>query len=287
MTEQFDHPMLSNIFNKHAIYTDYQRIFSVVKADTHALCEKAFRLRYDVYCTENAFKDMADNPDSLEKDTYDTNAVNFLLSYNKTKEMVGTARLILPNKNNLERSFPMQKLCTHPLLHHEDKISELCQISRMCMSAKFRRRKEDGSVLPAYFERENKTGTKDGNLIFIRRRIPYAPLGLFSAAFETALKKGVMDCLFFVEQQQLKSFSNLGISFNILGPAIENHGMQHPVIFNIKQVLDNMLIDNPPCWDVLSDKGRIHQMANEIFFEKCHNGLLDAPSWQSIHSDAL
>ena len=150
------------------------------------------------------------------------------------------------------------------------------------MSVAFRRRDMDGKLLPAYYEQEDKKGTVDGNLVFIRRRIPYAPLGLFQAAFETALKNRITDCLLFVEPGQLDHFKRMGMTVTTLGPRVDYHGGQVPIIFNIKNMLDTMLIDNPQCWDIISDMGRIHKMANALYLNEWQDQIMDDLNWDGI-----
>lgn len=255
-------------------YTVYRQTFDVIEADTDELRRQAFRLRYRIYCAENKFEDPERNPHRMERDIHDYDATHYLLIHKESQNAVGTVRIILPNDNEPEASFPMQKISDHPLLHMGDKPLTLCQISRLCMARRFRRRRKDGRVLPAYHPQENiKNPETTGKISYIRRRIPYAPLGLFAAAFETALKARIMDCVCMMEAAQLRNFRLMGIRYCVLGPRVSYHGGSQPVIFNIKNVLDNMLIDNPQCWDVAGDRGRIHKMANELYYNDWQDSI--------------
>ncbi len=276
--------MLSSAFNKEAFYSNYHRIFTLVEADTDELREQCYKMRYEVYCIENEFEDPTRNPGQMERDSYDLDAVNYLMIHNESGKPAGTVRVILPKEDMLMDSFPMQELCDHPILHTDGRPAQLCQISRLCMSAFFRKRDNDGSVLPAYYEQENiKGSTPDGNMVYIRRRIPYAPLGLFRVAFETALKNQITDCVLYIEPEQLKNFEKMGIAYTILGPKVEHHGSQQPVIFNIKNVLDTMLIDNLVCWEIISDMGRLHKMVNALYQNSWQDGVMDNLCWNDIH----
>ncbi len=283
MSEEKLHERLTSAFNKEAFYTNYRRTFSIVKAETYSQKEKCFRLRHEVYCEENGLEDPALQLKGLEKDVYDKNSVHYLLIHNESGNTAGTVRIILPNEDHPQDSFQMQEYCDHPILHDPERIRRFCQISRMCMSPLFRRREGDGKVLPAYTEQEDRqTAGHEGNVVLVRRRIPYAPLGLFQAAFETALQNNITDCLMFVEPEQLLDLNRMGISYSTLGPKVPYHGKTQPIIFNVKNALDNMLLDNPGCWDVVSDMGRVHKMANNLYINDWQDHIMDDLDWDHI-----
>lgn len=264
---------------EESFYEAYHRAFGIVRADTEELKEKAFRLRYDVYSIENEFERA--NKEHLERDCHDGHAVHFLLIHKDSGLTAGTVRAVLPDAENPISSFPMQALCDHSLLQRKESLKGLCQISRLCMAAHFRRRPDDGTLLPAYHPPEILETLQDGKLVHVHRRIPYAPLGLFAAVFETALDAGIPDCVAMIEPSQLRNFHEMGLSYKVLGPRLEYHGLQQPVVFNIKTVFDNMLIDRSDCWEVISDDGRLHKKANDIYKTSWENNLLEEPQRDS------
>ena len=76
--------MLTEAFNREAFYSNYNRTFSIVEANTDELRETCFKLRYEVYCIENDFEDPTRNPNQMERDTYDIDAVHFLMIHNES-----------------------------------------------------------------------------------------------------------------------------------------------------------------------------------------------------------
>ena len=276
---------LTTAFNYEAFLTSYNKTFSVLKADRTDLKERAFKLRHDVFVAENKFTDIVVHEDGLEYDGYDYRAVHYLLEHEGRGEDIGTVRIILPDEAHPEASFPMQAVCDHPMLRDGERVATLCQISRMCMVSDFRERDRDGALLPAYYEAENKTGAVEGEMVYIRRRIPYAPLGLFRAAFETALRHRIMDCLMMIELEQLPYLNRMGISYSVLGPCLPDYRGMRPVVFNIKNVLDTMLIDNPQCWDVISDMGRVHKMANGLYLNDWQDHMMHDLDMDEIFED--
>lgn len=250
-------------FKGGTFYPSYQNTFKIVRADTDELREIAFRLRYDVYCKENMFE--SGDLNKLEFDSYDERAVHFLLFHKPSEAAVGTARLTLPNVEALGKSFPMQEITPHSILHERSIAAQICQMSRLCMSSHFRRREKDGNLLPAYYPPGVAKAGDKGQVIYVRRKIPYAPLGLFAALFEEALKNNLINVAAMFESSQLAGFKEMGIAYKTLGASIVYHGNQQPVLFNIKTVFDNMLLENSDCWEVITDNGRLHRMANDLY----------------------
>ncbi len=261
---------------QQTFYQAYWKTFSIVAAETDALREKAFRLRYQVYRADGGFEGQESdaNPALIEKDAYDARAVHYLLIHNATGQTAGTVRVLLPGVSNPLHSFELQDLCRHPMLEHEDRAQHLCEISRLCMAWQFRRRPGDGRTLPAYCEQEGHDMIPMG-LSFARRRITYAPLGLMKAAFQTAMDRGLLDCVSLMDPADFRSLKRLGMPYKVLGPKVtfmQDCGQQ-PIIYNIKAVLDSMESFNPECWEVLSDKGALSQRASEIQLENWRHDI--------------
>lgn len=254
-------------------YQYYWHIFDVVKADSDELRERVFHLRYDVFCKENHFENPVEGAE-LERDSYDGRAHHHLLIHRDSGEDAGTVRVLLPDSDHPQESFPLQNACDHPLLMIDSKIMNMAEISRFCMAKKFRQRPLDGRILPAYYEVEAETDkTSLGQ--FFRRRIPYAPLGLLRMAFETALESNIPDMVIALDPTNFRSMKRIGLSYRVLGPRIDTQGTQQPVVFNIKHVLDNMAMENPECWEIVSDQGRLHKQANTIAQNEWHDSVFD------------
>lgn len=257
-------------------YQTYWRTFEVIHAQTDELKERVFKLRYDVYCKENQFE-MPGGPEAcgkeIECDIYDPKAFHFLLVHRDSGEDAGTVRVLLPNEVEPLKSFPLQGVCDHPLLLLDNKVTHLAEMSRLCMAKRFRRRPLDGKVLPSYYEIED-SGTR-GLGRYFRRSIPYAPLGLLRSAFETALEFNIPDMITAMDPAYFRTMKRIGLSYRVLGPRVAYHGGQQPVVFNIKHVLDNMAMENPECWEIVSDQGRLHKKANTIAQNEWHDSVFD------------
>lgn len=259
---------------QRAFYNAYDRTFEVVRATTDSLKEQAFRLRYQIYCEENKFMSPADYFEPMERDAFDLRAVHHLLIHVPTNTVVGTVRVLLPDETAPLTSFELQKVCDHPLLQIENRVLGLCEVSRLCMAPTFRRRPKDGHLLPAYYEQEwNEDGNRASSMPFFRRRIPYAPLGLLRAAFETMLEAGMTNGILAVEPEQSQTLMRLGFAYRLLGPRVEMQGVLQPVVFNIKAVLDSMETVNPECAEIVGDRGRLHARARALHHYDWHDSV--------------
>ena len=275
-TQQFLNACIESMRAK-SFYSAYQKAFRILRADSNALRNIAFRLRYQIYCHDNRISDGngAEQDEALEKDAYDDHSLHYLLYHKLTDEAVGTVRVVVPREDKKLHSFPLQFICDHPLLHMEDRVGSFCEVSKLCMIPSFRKRPGDGNILPGYFDQDQTLQMEAGMSVTYRRVIPFAPLGLIRAAFEGALDRGLSDCLCILDPEQLYALQRIGLSYRVLGPRIELNGPQQPVIFNIKHALDNMILQNPPCWEVVSDRGRLHLKANAQIQDSWHDQLFD------------
>lgn len=253
----------------------YNKTFELARADTPEQKEIAYRLRHEVYCEENQFESALPwNSNGLEYDAYDERSVHYLLMRRESGDAAGTLRIILPDDARPSESFPIQKQCRHPVLHNNDRVLTLFEISRFCMAKRFRKRENDGRLLSAYYDQDVVEGKSGGKVAFFRRRIPYAPAALLRGAFETALNARIMEGVWMVDPVHMLSLERIGFEHRSLGPHVSYHGGAQPVIFNIKAVLDAMRARNPHCWDVVSDSGRLQEMADDL----CLNDWSDALS---------
>ena len=246
----------------------------MLTAETDELKRKAYFLRYQVYCMENEVVDPPHHDNLLcETDEFDARAVQHLLIHKPSQAEVGVVRVVFVNDENPLNSFELQKSCDHELLQQADRIKNLCEISRFCMTGAFRRRPRDGRYLPVYHEQEGYSQESMFAEVFLRRRIPYAPLGLLRASFETAMSRGIVNCVMAVESTQIATLRRLGIPYRTMGSRITRFGFEEPLILNIKAVFDNMMVLNPECWEVLSDNGRLHHLASTLSRDEWHESM--------------
>ncbi|MCB9988123.1 MAG: PEP-CTERM/exosortase system-associated acyltransferase [Rhodospirillales bacterium] len=247
--------------HRKSFYNAYNKTFEVVRAENKWWKEQAWNLRYQVFCKENKWLESSDPLKEIERDQYDVHADQFLLVHRETNKIAGTLRVVMPETGRPLTSFQTQELCNHPLVQDAANAVRFCEISRLCMAASYRRRDRDGAILPAYYEQEQ---VSSGGFSLFRRYIPYAPLGLIAAAFEAVLAAGKKDCLMMLEPDTLMTFARIGIPVERLGDPVQDGPFSwQPVALNIPTVFEHIAEINPLCWEVLSDRGRLHKWAGK------------------------
>src|SRR3982074_3187532 len=119
---------------------NYTNHFDVIRADTPALLDRVYEIRYQVYCGENAFEDPAQNLGGREIDGDDDRAAHVLLIHRESGEAAGTARVILPDPRG---ALPIQSVLDSggrrlfpPLPAHT-----VGEVSRLAVPKAFRRRR--------------------------------------------------------------------------------------------------------------------------------------------------
>ena len=69
---------------------------------------EVYQLRHQVYCLERGYEPGEGNE---ETDEFDCRSRHVLLRDDNDGQVLGTVRLIAPNRVNLADSFPVQRLC--------------------------------------------------------------------------------------------------------------------------------------------------------------------------------
>lgn len=207
----------------------YEIRFRVLAADTPALREKVFRLRYQVYCVENAYEDPAGHPDGLERDAYDGHAAHSLMVDRFSGVSVGAVRIVLPRPGALDRSFPVQQVCLDRRLHDPAllPLDRYAEVSRFCISKAYRQRHQVGQ----------------------------AKLGLIRAAIGMTIQHGLTHWCAVMEPWLLRLLRQLGIEFDPVGPLVDYHGRRQPCVVSLHAMLERVWQERPDVWMAITNKG--------------------------------
>jgi N-acyl amino acid synthase of PEP-CTERM/exosortase system len=211
----------------------YDRWFDVIPANTEALREKAYRLRYQVYCCEHQYKTPDDHPQQMEMDAFDDRSVHSLIIDRHNGLAIGTVRLILPEPASLGASLPFQQVCQHPL-PIDLSISSVAEISRFAISKQMRKMVERDS-------------TKNMKCSVV--------LGLMKAIVQTSLEYGITDWLAVMEPSLLRLLCRFGIYFAPVGPLVEYHGFRQPCHANVEKMLAKVHQENYDLWEFATESG--------------------------------
>jgi N-acyl amino acid synthase of PEP-CTERM/exosortase system len=218
----------------------YNAWFRVTPATTPALQDQAYRLRYQVYCCEHSYENPAEHPRQREIDDYDDRSVHSLLVDRTSGTTVGTVRLIFSDKDSWTTSFPIQKVCSHPLLADRKLhlTAAAAEISRFAISKAYR---------------NNTIAISTGMAADRAHMIPCITLGLFKATVQMSFEHGISDWFAVMEPSLLRLLSRFGIYFKPIGPLVDYHGLRQPCHANVHQLLERVRKERLDVFDFVTE----------------------------------
>lgn len=234
----------------------FDHYFEMVHADTDALREEVFRLRYQVYVSETGFERAEDHPEGLERDAFDPRADHYLLRHRRTGLYAATARMILPDAGNPSSRLPMELHCPiHPGAGIEDPSERmrLGEVSRFAVSKAFKRRLGEAGTAAGISEPCGVAFEADE-----RRILPHISLGLLAVELRSMHKHGLIYCYAVMESALHRLISRFGLTFHPIGPLVDYHGQRLPCLGRVHEFLPNIKRVAPPLWDLMTDGGRYH-----------------------------
>ena len=222
--------------------------FQKVEKDDERLLD-LYKLRYQVYCNECGFEKPEDHPGEMEKDEFDDVATHFCAFVQETKEIIGTARIILPSAKN----FPIHK---HFAIDKK-KIaaidsSKVGEISRLAISKDFRRRAIDKALYA-----EEKVDIRDHKVYKQRRRQFELALvaGLYRCIYLESMALGLTHWYAVMAKGLYYLLKSRGIIWHEIGPKQNYHGWRQPYVAEISENVRSATIHypefmtSPPGWN--------------------------------------
>jgi N-acyl amino acid synthase of PEP-CTERM/exosortase system len=205
--------------------------------NTPELREKAFRLRYQVYCREHQYETPDEHPLQMETDEFDSRAIHSLVLDRTNGAATGTVRLILPSQQSDGASLPILRICNCHLPENFC-MDAAAEISRFAVSKEMR--KIAGANCPA----ELKCAIV---------------LGLMKAIVQMSFEYGITDWLAVMEPSLLRLLHRFGVHFTPIAPLVEYHGMRQPCRANITTLLDTVQKEHHDLWEFVTESGRFER----------------------------
>lgn len=205
--------------------SSFCKYFRVVVADSPALRDEVFRIRYKVYCKELRTEPEENFPDGREFDSFDESAVHCLLQHRISGEYAGCVRLVFNDPADPASLLPFELFCReslHPsviqtVLPHRGSFGE---ISRLAVPVDFRRRKgEQGMAVPFQPDEMQPPGAGQR-----RHNFPHISAGLFLAAAAMGLIRDMNGVFAMMEPRLSRYLRQLGIEFEQVGEEVHYHG---------------------------------------------------------------
>jgi len=217
-----------------------ERYFSVVPANTGNLLEKVYRLRHQVYCDELGYEKQRAN--QLELDEYDKRSIHCLLFHKSSQTYVGCVRLILADSQNPDVPFPFELACGESLQWDFDSSAgtsrrKYGEISRLVITANFRRRRGEASVADGGSESLDASAEDE------RRLFPSIALGLYIAITAMGLNQGLDGVFAMMEPRLARLLRRFGILFQQVGAEVEHRGIRAPFFISRDNLFANLKLE--------------------------------------------
>ena len=195
----------------------YREHFEVVRASTPTLLDQVYRLRYQVYCVENAYEDPDRQPGGLETDIYDERSVHALLVHRGSEAVAGTVRVILPGTDQQSPPLPINIVADSEQRELLRRLPHCtAELSRFAVSKEFRQRCADAED---------------------RRMLRYITIGLIRGALEMCRDHDIQYVCAVMERSLIRLLGRLGFVFDHLGGLIEYHGARQPCVAQVNQIV--------------------------------------------------
>jgi N-acyl-L-homoserine lactone synthetase len=209
---------------------NFEDLFEVVRATTPELVERAYQLRYQIFCIEEQRFDPREHPNGLEMDVFDAHSVHSLLIYRASQSVAGAVRLVLPVPAERGISLPIQQCGLYRALADPGVLTRagMAEVSRFCIQKDFR-----GGALP------------------------YITLGLYRAILDMCANFGITHVCAYMKPSLVRLLTRFGFVFAEVGCLVNYHGWRQPVFWDLETALLGVWRRRPQAWAIMTDRGRL------------------------------
>lgn len=219
----------------------YDQYFDILHADSPALLDQAYQLRYQVYCLEHPFENAAEHSDGRERDEDDDRSVHALLVHRQTGVFAGTVRAILPEEG---RPLPIHRILASQNgdLTNRVPAHSTAEISRFAVSKEFRRRRGE-----EHYPDANVPGNAPA-MPTERQMIPYITFGLIRGVVEVCREHVISHIAAVMEPALIRILGRFGVHFEEIGDLVEFHGVRQPCVARIADLIEHNRSEGTLLW---------------------------------------
>jgi N-acyl amino acid synthase of PEP-CTERM/exosortase system len=204
----------------------FHRYFEVIPALTQELRNVVFNIRFQVYCEELGYEDVARFPDRRERDEYDDSSMHCLLRHRASGAYAGCVRLVLGDSSVPRRPLPVERACGEAIdktIIDLDKLrpGSYGEISRLAVISAFRKRSGERNTPSGIISEASHDPNE-------RRRFPHIALGLHLSATAMVINHGLACGLALMEPRLARHLGMFGIHFAQIGSEVQHHGIRAP-----------------------------------------------------------
>jgi N-acyl amino acid synthase of PEP-CTERM/exosortase system len=218
--------------------TDFSSYFALRIARTRAEIERLQHLRWEVYCREFHYEREEDCPNQREADAFDVSALHVYAEHRSSGQLAGTVRILCADM--LEGILPLEQAYSvhdQTLDFSDVPRNHLIEISRLAVSANFRRRSGEG-LSPIGL---NVLMDPD-EISIMERSLPLLPLALYLSVAAIVDVRRVHETLGYAMMQPrlVRLLKRFGIQFQQAGPEIEYHGRRAAYRITLDEVVEGL-----------------------------------------------
>lgn len=241
---------------KLTLVESFQKYFLVEKATTLTQKEKAYHIRYRVYCDEFKYESVDLFPDQKESDEYDDEAHHCLIIHKQSRIPAGCVRMVPTIDSDKDNLLPFEKYCSESLDNEFIKSLDLdrqtvCEISRLAVDGAFRRR--SGEALTRFGEMDSLDCTQQE-----KRSFSLIAVAAFLASTAFTDMSGRTNVFAMMEPFLPRLLKRSGIVFQRAGKDINYHGVRAPYFIKTQSALDNMVPDLRALYDWIYQQIEVH-----------------------------
>jgi N-acyl amino acid synthase of PEP-CTERM/exosortase system len=241
---------MQNASRFRALPEIYDSHFDLLRADSPELLDRAYQIRYQVYCVENPFLDPIENRNGRETDADDDRSAHLLLIHRQSGEALGTARVIFPDATNV-RPLPMERTLDSEgkRVFRQLPRQTTGEVSRFAVCKSFRRRRGEERYADIGF---NSTQTRSS--LAEQRAMPFITFGLLRGIIGICLENGITHVAAVMEPTLIRLLKRFGIDFQLAGSLIEYHGLRQPCMTCVEDVIEKAHRQDSLFWQYLKEE---------------------------------
>ena len=237
----------------------FNAYFDVVTDAEPGVLDEALRLRYQVYCVEHDFEDASHFKDGRESDDYDCRSVHGIVCHRSSGATAATVRLVLPDMDNLDVPFPIEKNCGDSLRQAPSHFKciprqSIAEISRFAVSRNFKRRLGEARSVAGIGPDHEKYVKQDPSG---KRVIPHLIVGLFVAIVKLSAEHHITHWYAVMDVSLLRLLNRFGINFVPIGDPVAYHGLRQPCFGRIDDVLAGIWDKRFDIWQLITADGAV------------------------------
>lgn len=216
---------LSQYFHNH---------FRVVVADTEALREEVYKIRFEVYCQELGFEPVENFPDGMERDDYDARSIHCLLQHKASNVYAGCIRFVMSDPDQPSALFPVEKVCKGQLDLDAIKSdrTQFVEVSRLAVKAEFRKRLQDTPEENAALSLEDAQCL---HAIQDQCKMPLVALGLYMTLTSVVEALGLR-FVTLMEARLSRHLKKCGLPSTKIGDFVEHSGKRAPYLMDPSEI---------------------------------------------------